>query len=115
MLFGYDRERWRTVILLTVATLACGVLGGLFAYVAYDTPEEVTCFDLQTDTSERTRVIREVAVDLDVERHPGDRVTDVVSDEIRRACARRGLSHRPVNSDLRGTIGQRLDLPADDR
>jgi hypothetical protein len=112
MPLGYDRETWRTIVLLTVATLALGVLAGLFAYIAYDSPEDVTCADLQTDPSERTRVAREVAVDLDVQSHPADSVADIVADEIGQACAQRSPSHRPVNSDLRGTIRQRLGARA---
>ena len=109
MPLGHDRGTWRTIVLLTAATIASGLVGGLVAYIAQERPEEATCADLRTDTSKKALVAVEVARDLDIHGQPEVRVALVAAEELERACARSSSSDRPVNSDLRGTIRQRLE------
>ena len=103
---GRNWESWREIILLTLATIATGFVVGLAAYILQDRPEEVTCAEMQT--SKRNLVADQVADDLDIPRHRSDSVALIVSAEIEKACADERPSHRPVNSDLRGTVRQRV-------
>ena len=105
---GHDWESWRAIILLSLATLATGFVVGLVAYILQDKPEEVTCAEMQTSTSKRNLVAGEVAEDLDVPGHGSYSAALIVSAEIEKACADERPSHRPVNSDFRGTVGQRV-------
>jgi hypothetical protein len=113
MLLGYDRETWRTIVVVTVATIAVG--GVVVAYLTKDRPEEVTCGELPAESLKRSLFAEEVARDLAVPGQSDERVAQVVEDEIYEACALRGPSHRPVNSDLRGTVRQRLEASRRDR
>ena len=108
MFLGHDWESWRTIILLTLATLATGFVVGLVTYILQDRPGEVTCAEMQTSISKRNLVAGEVADDLDIPGHRSDSVALAVSAEIEKACADERPSHRPVNSDLRGTVRQRV-------
>jgi hypothetical protein len=103
------RESWRTALLLTLATLATGAACGLIASAVYDRPEEVTCGKLAMDMSKRTEVADQLAADLDIPGHRVDRVALVVAEELGASCGRHSSSHRPVNSDLKGTVRQRLE------
>ena len=105
---GHDWESWREVILLTLATLATGFVVGLGAYILQDRPEEVTCAEMQTSPSKMNLVAGEVEDDLGIPLHRSDSVALIVSTEIKKACADERPSHRPVNSDLRGTVRQRV-------
>lgn len=112
---GYDWESWRTVLLLALATIAVGVAVGFLAYVIHDRPDEVTCAEMETDVSKRLLVSDEVARDLDIPGEPIDRVALIVADEIEQGCTSKSSSHRPVTSDLRGTVRQRLEGPSGER
>jgi hypothetical protein len=80
----------RPFLVIAAVMIALLVVASLPAYVLQDSPEEVTCTQIGLDAPTRDRVVREVADDLDAEGHPRDRVRRIVS-------------------DLRGTIGQRLE------
>jgi hypothetical protein len=115
MPFGFDRQTWRTVALLTAATIATGVLVGALEYVSRETPEGLTCLDVQIDPSRTRPVAEALAADLDSRGQPRDQVVKVVAGELRQACASRGLSSHPVNSDLKGSISARLEALRRDR
>lgn len=106
MFLGQDWESWREIILLTLATLATGFVVGLGAYILQDRPEEVTCAEMSP--SKMNLVAGEVADDLGIPLHRSDSVAPIVSAEIEKACADERPSHRPVNSDFRGTVRQRV-------
>jgi hypothetical protein len=101
-------ELSRAILALTLFMLALVLAFEVAATVVEDSPTEVTCERIDLDTSTRHRIAREVAGELDIEGQPGEPVWRLVSEEMSRVCARSDPSHRPVNSDLRGTILQRL-------
>lgn len=109
MFLGYDAENWRAILLLALATVACGVAVGFGAYLLQDRPEEITCAEMEEDPSKRTWVAEEVAENLNIEGEDVYRVARIAERQMVRDCARSEKSHLPVNSDLRGGVRQRVE------